>query len=134
MSEPTPASSDDPAASDLAAAFDLTVRLLKERRHLAFDELADMLKSHGYPVAGDYCFLYSENACLMAWIGMSRLFWTVAQRLRRHPNVRIQRAPHLRVLQHPSNLRLPIAGNDTDLFMEPHWLPCEFVWRGGVAN
>jgi hypothetical protein len=132
MSESTPPPSEDPAAAvELAAAFDLTVRLLKERRHLAFDELADMLKSRGYPISGVHSYLYKQkNECLMGWIGMSRLFWTVAERLRRHPNVRIERAVDLGLSQYPPDLQLPIARDDTNRYMEPHWLPCEFVWRG----
>lgn len=48
-----PAQPFDGDHDDIPAAFGLAVRLLKERRHLAFDELADVLKSHGYPVSGE---------------------------------------------------------------------------------
>jgi hypothetical protein len=75
----------------LPAAFNLAGGLLKERRHLGFAELADVLKSHGCPVAGDHPYIYRQNTCLLAWVGMSRVFWMVAARLRRHPNVRIER-------------------------------------------
>jgi hypothetical protein len=126
MSESTTSPSDD----EVAAAFDLVIRLLKERRHLAFDELGDMLKRHGYPVAGEHPYMYRQNECLMAWIGMSRLFWRVAEGLRRHPDVEIEHAARLRLDQHPPNLGLPIAREDTGSFTQPHWLPCEFIWRG----
>ena len=121
----TPSPSDD-----LLAAFELAVRQLKERGHLAFDELASVLKSHGYPVSGDHPYIYRQNDCLMAWVGMSGLFWMVADRLRLHPNVQVDRAVSLRPPQYPPNLRLPIARDDTGPFTKPHWLPCEFVWRG----
>jgi hypothetical protein len=123
-------STTPPPSDDLPAAFDLALRRLKERRHLAFDELADVLKSQGYPIAGEHPYIYRQDTCLMAWVGMSHLFWTVAERLRRHRSVRIERAVHLRPSQYPPNLRLPIARDDTGPFTEPHWLPCEFVWRG----
>lgn len=118
-----------PPPDDDNAAFHLALGVLKERRHLSFDELADVLKSQGYPTSGDLPYIYRQNRCLLAWLGMSRLFWMVAERLRRHRQVRIERA-HLRASQYPPNLRLPIARDDTGPFTEPHWLPCEFVWRG----
>jgi hypothetical protein len=125
MSDATTLPSDD-----VSAAFRLALRVLKERRHLAFDELAGVLKSHGYPILGELPYIYRENRCLVAWVGMSRLFWMVAEQLRRHRSVRIERAMHLRSAQYPPNLRLPIARDDIGPFTEPHWLPCEFVWRG----
>ena len=128
MSKSTPS----PASGDFSAPVDLAVRLLKERGHLAFDEVAELLKSHGYPVSGELSYLYSENTCLMAWLGMSRLFWIVADQLRHHRNVRIERAAHLRPAQYPANLGLPIARDETGPFTEPHWLPCEFVWRANA--
>jgi hypothetical protein len=128
MSEYTTPPSDD----DTAAAFDLVIRLLKERRHLAFDELAGMLKRHGYPVSGEHPYMYRQNECLMAWLGMSRLFWTVADGLRRHPGVEIEHAARLRPHQYPANLNLPIARDDTGPYTEPHWLPCEFIWLGNA--
>jgi hypothetical protein len=100
-------STTPPPSDDLPAAFDLALRRLKERRHLAFDELADVLKSQGYPIAGEHPYIYRQDTCLMAWVGMSHLFWTVAERLRRHRSVRIERAVHLRPSQYPPNLRLP---------------------------
>jgi hypothetical protein len=124
MSEFTTPPSDD----DITAAFELVVGLLKERRHLLFDEVADMLRRHGYPVSGEHPYLYKQNECLIAWLGMSHLFWTVADRLRRHPNVQIEHALRLKPEQYPVNLRLPIARDDTGAFTEPHWFPCEFVW------
>ncbi|MCV7401852.1 hypothetical protein H7K24_17060 [Mycobacterium fragae] len=127
MSEST---TTPPPSDDLPAAFNLALRLLKERRYLAFDDLAGVLKSHGYPTSGELPYIYRQNTCLIAWVGMSSLFWMVAERLRRHPNVRIERAIHLRPSEYPPNLRLPIARDDTGPFTEPHWLPCEFVWRG----
>jgi hypothetical protein len=117
-----------PSDDDITAAFQLVVGLLKERRHVDFDELADTLKRHRYPVSGAHPFLYKQNECLIAWLGMSRLFWTVAEQLRRHPNVQIEHAVRLKPHQYPVDLRLPIARNDTGTFTEPHWLPCEFVW------
>lgn len=128
MSESTTPPSDD----DVAAAFDLVIRLLRERGHLAFDELADMLKRHGYPVSGEHPYIYKQNECLMAWIGMSRLFWMVAEGLRRHPDVEMEHAARLRSDQYPTDLALPIARDDTCSYAEPHWLPCEFVWCGVV--
>ena len=92
-STPTPARSDD-----LPAVIDLAVRLLKQRRHLGFDELADLRKSHGYPVSGEHPYIYRQNECLLAWVGMSKLFWMVDERLRRHPNVRIERAVNPRTV------------------------------------
>ena len=56
-----------PPSDDLPAAFNLAVGLLKERRHLGFDELADVLKSCGYPVAGEHPYIYRQNTCLLAW-------------------------------------------------------------------
>jgi hypothetical protein len=118
-----------PPSDDHNAAFRLAVGLLKERGHLPFDELAKLLKSHGYPISGDLPYIYREDRCLMAWVGMSHLFWTVAERLRRHRHVRTEPA-YLKPSQYPPNLLLPIAHDDTGPFTEPHWLPCEFVWRG----
>jgi hypothetical protein len=122
-------STTPPPSDALRAALDLAVRVLKERRHLAFDELAGVLKSHGYPISGELPYTYRQNTCLVAWVGMSHLFWMVAERLRLHRNVRMERAVYLRTPQYPPNLRLPIARDDTGPFTEPHWLPCEFVWR-----
>jgi hypothetical protein len=123
-------STTPPPSDDLPAAFNVAVGLLKERRHLGFDELADVLKSCGYPVAGEHPSIYRQNTCLLAWVGMSRLFWMVAERLRRHPSVRIEQVVDPRPSQYPPNLRLPIARDDTGPFTKQHWLPCEFVWRG----
>jgi hypothetical protein len=117
-------------SDDLPAAFDLAVRLLKERRHLALEELAGVLKSHGYPVSGEHPYVYRQDECFLARVGLSRLFWMVAEQLRRHPDVRIERVVHLSPSQYPPNLRRPIAHDDTGPFTEQHWLPCEFVWRG----
>ena len=64
-------STTPPPSDDLPAAFNLGVGLLKERRHLGFDELADVLKSCGYPVAGEHPYIYRQDTCLLAWVGMS---------------------------------------------------------------
>lgn len=121
-----------PPSDEVRAAFKLALQALKERRHLAFDELADVLSSHGYSISGELPYIYRQNRCLVAWLGMSTLFYLVAERLRRHPHVRIERAVDLSPSQYPPDLQLPIARVDMGPLTEPHWLPCEFVWRGGA--
>lgn len=121
-----------PPADEVRAAFQLALQVLKDRRHLAFDELGEVLKSHGYLISGELPYIYRQNSCLVAWLGMSPLFFMVAERLRRHPNVRIEHAVRLGPSQYPPDLRLPIARDDRGPITEPHWLPCEFVWRGGA--
>ena len=50
---------------------------------------------------------------------MSELFWMVAERLRRHPNIRIEPAVDPGPSQYPPTCAC-IARDDTGPFMEPH--------------